>query len=182
MNIIKELHEFKSDKDCLDKLIDDIAIQQNELAKKSHLLKAIGISSLIEDAVLEDFFKNAEIKKIQICLGHQYDDSTGDYEYRLTFTLVDSNNTVIPRGKIPINSEQLQKFFHTVFYAMKDLSIDSYCEKLRDNSKYYLELKPGVGEKILDLFLCDELKKVYEYSNMQIGLHESESHNKRFKV
>lgn len=182
MDIVKELKEFKSDKNCLDKLIDDIAMQQNELAKKSHLLKAIGVSSLIEDAVSEDFFKNAEVKNIQICLGHQYDDSTGDYEYRLIFALVDSNNVVIPRGKLPANSEQLQRFFHAIFYAIKDLSIDSYSEKLKDNSKHTLELKPGIKEEVLDLFLCEELKKTYEYSHMQLNLHDNELQNRRFKI
>lgn len=115
MDIIKELKELRSNTNCIDNLIDEVEAQQTELAKRSHLLKAIGLSSLIEEAIPEDFLKNAEIKNVQICLGHQYDDSTGDYEYRLIFALVDGNGAVIPRGRIPANSEQLQNFFIQYF-------------------------------------------------------------------
>lgn len=65
---------------------------------------------------------------------------------------------------------------------MKDLNIEFYSEKLKDNSKHCLELKLGIKEKILDLFLCEELKKVYEYSNMQLDLQDNVTTIRRLKI
>jgi hypothetical protein len=49
--------------------------------------------------------------------------------------------------------------------------------------EFYLDLEQGIGQKILDLFLSDELKKVLEYNNMQLELpSNNEINNKKPKI
>lgn len=183
MDITKELQDLSIDKQNINKLMDSVAIEQEELAKKAHLLKVININFLLEYTVLEDYCKNSELKNIQVNLGNEYDDTTRDYETRLIFNLVDSENNIIPANKIPINSQNLQQVLRVIASLSKELRINLYKRELRNDSRYILELKPGIGDKFLDLCLSDELKNIYDYSMMQISLSHNEGNNiKKIKI
>jgi hypothetical protein len=50
------------------------------------------------------------------------------------------------------------------------------------NPEFYLDLKPGIEQEILDLFLSDELKKVLEYNKMELELDNKNNPNKKLKI
>jgi hypothetical protein len=179
MEIIKELKELRDNKENIDKLMVAIAIEQEELAKKVHLLKVINLSIRIEDILSKDFCKNSELKNIQIKLSHEYDNNTRDYEEQVTCRLVDAHNCPVNISDAPGSSQELRQVLNNMFYSIRNLKVDLYNEDFSSNIPVFLKLEAGIGEKILDLLLSKELQRVYSYSQMELSLSNNEENNRK---
>lgn len=170
MDIKNELEEIMINDKNADDLVENINNQRNELLKKAHLLKVISCCQKLEKFIDKIPLLGKDIGFLD--LEYIYTGASGGkIDFSLTtkdqlYAIVNLNITDIVKNAIePIDG------FPMEFVNDRFIGID-----------YSLELKAGISEQILDLFLSDELKKVYDYSLMQIELSHNDNNNKRLKV
>jgi hypothetical protein len=170
VDIKEELKAIISNSRDTDDLVADIENQKFELLKKSHLLKTISFANKIENFVKNDVFVEKSIGFIE--LEYLYADLSAG---QITFDLLtkDGQYIVINAHDHSLVKEALS---HIIGFN------DEFVNNDFAGDSYKLELKNGVGQEIMDLFLSDELKKIYDYSKMQLELSENAGNHKKLKM
>jgi len=170
MDIKAELKEIILHGADADNLVKDIAIQQEELLKKSHLLKVISFSNKMEKFVAENVFVDSDIGYLELESLYNASDNA---EIEISF--------LSEHKKDYIGDKKLR---YLIKGALKDIQNCSkeFLHESFNNKNYILDLKLGIGNKILEIFLSDQLKKVYDYSKMQAELSENNNQEKKLKI
>jgi hypothetical protein len=89
------------------------------------------------------------------------------------FWLIDKDGEYISK-KVP----EQENFVKMLFEKIEDFNADFINEKnLCGECK--LELKCGIGEKLLNFFLSDELRKVLDYNKINLELPNNNEPNKK---
>ncbi len=174
MDITKDLRRVMANDSSPNQIIDEIHKQQNELRLKAHLFKVLSLHKAIEETINDNTFKNTGIEFIH--LEFLYDIDKDEHKgFTVNYSLHDINNNIIPRFKV----SQTNGLFRKAFFEIKNVDINlTNSEELE---KYHMfEVKPGLGDKLIDLFLNKELKTILEYNKMQISL-ENNNGNKAGK-
>jgi len=177
MDITEELEKIDNNPNAGDNIIEKALIEQNELLKKIHLLKVISAATKVEDLITTDLFKKEKIKSIQFILA-----SSGDYNYKIDFDLLNENNDIVASHYTQYN--KLAKNLNEIFTIIGEFDTKLINEQhFSDDQQPITELNLGVREKIIDLFLCNELKKVYDYHRMKSELFtNNEVNSKKMKM
>jgi hypothetical protein len=171
MDITNDLKKILLNNKYGDEIVINIKKKQDELVIKLHLFKIISLSNKVEKAVNKNFFEGTNIKFIEMECLH---DEDGLF---INFSLSDKNHTLIASSHYP----KQKIFFNSLFSHIKDLDVN-LSNQILLKSYHILELKFGVGEKLLDLFLSEELKKIYDYNKMKIDLPNSNEKVKKIKI
>lgn len=170
MDIKADLEEIILNDRCGDEIVANMKKQQDELIIKVHLFNVISLSHKIKKAIEQNFFSSTDIKYFDMECLH---DEEGLF---IHFNLNDKNQKLLVSSCYPAQKQ----FLNSVFSQVKDLDIN-LCNKTL--LKYHiLELDVGIEEKLLDMFLSEELKKIYDYNKMLIDLPNGNENSKRLKV
>jgi hypothetical protein len=189
MDIKKELEDFENSDDCGDKLIANIKIKEEEFKKKGYLFKIISFSKKLENLIKQDIFSSNGIKFIRIRFNSvnnaynkqvysvRYDFFNENRDIISCFTYNDKHNRSLTKPAVSFN-----QLFDSC--SLNDGFSKNFVNSgIDDNDKYIFELKIGIAEEILQLFLSDELKAIYDYNKMQIDVPSNNNENdKRLKI
>jgi hypothetical protein len=177
MDIKKELKQIILNGKVDDEVFADLARQneelkkqQNELMKKEHLFKVISLANKLENAAKENFFIKDGVHWVHIeCPENQYG-------YGIHFWLLNKSEEMID------GVEKQEEFMEKSLLEINNFNPD-YANEEVTSGYYYIELTPGIKEHILNLFLSDELKKIYDYNKMQLELpRNNKTEAKRKKI
>jgi hypothetical protein len=183
MDIKKELKNFETANDYGSILVNEMKNQTEELNKKIYLFKVLSLAKKLEEKVNTDFFKNEGIQFIQLVVDRH--ETKIDY-YKMMIGTLDKNKELIP----PSNNQGIYNEPTLWLMAiLKELLEEGKLDKkiMNHNSIHQygsiLELKPGIHQEILDLFLSKELKNTYEYNKIDSELStNNENNTKKMKV
>jgi hypothetical protein len=162
MDIKKELKEIENNPDCLEHSIKRVLLEQEELKKKLHLIKVIGLSNKIEKAVKDGHFKKPEIVAIQLVFEYYNDEN-----YKIDFYLKTKENEYISEFS---GEEAYNKQIRFLKKLLKDTGPFEINFMNRSKSRRDIELKVGVKDNFLKIFLSKELRKIYDYNKMDLDL------------
>jgi hypothetical protein len=183
MDIKKELEKFESANDYGSKLVNEMKTQVEELNKKVYLFKALTLAKKLEEKVNTDFFKNEEMKFIQLIVDRH---ETKTEHYKMMIGILDKNKElIVPTNDQGVNNNQTVWLMKVLKELLEDGKLDNKFMNKEAINKHgsILELKSGIYQDILDLFLSKELKNTYEYNKMQTEIPENnESNPKKMKV
>lgn len=177
MDITKELEKLSINEDInetfnsIDNEYRSLVRQQTELLKKAHLLKVISLVNKIENYIEQDIFSKKNIQFIR-CESYYNGQGNGEFEIDLLNKEKIDITKIYPQEYQLINREISKVAKFNVNFTDKNLI----------SAKHTIELKPGCGEKLRDLLLSDELKKVLEYNKMQLDLAPKDEDVKRLKI
>lgn len=177
MDIRKELEQLKYNGKSADDIVedmnqqyDDLVKQQHELLKRQHVFRVMALANTMENAVKKGFFNIENLQWLEVeC--HET-----EYGYDVAFWLMDKDNEFISNKVLEQNEFILNSFNKIMNFNGDFAHKDFAC------GPYKMEIKTGIGEVLLNLFLSDELKKVLEYNKMQLELPSNESNTKRIKI
>jgi hypothetical protein len=185
MDIIKELKEFEFSADFGDSLIQELKVKEEEARKKRYLIRVISLAKRLESLISTNFFRNAGIEFIRFELD-LIPRRVGEPVYTFNSEFFDKDRNIISsyvkEGVITDEAHCLRGIYNK-FILPEGLPADLVSSKIQDSLKHFLELNSEFREQILDLFLSDELKKVYDYSKMNMELpHNDIKGGKKLKV
>ncbi len=167
MDIKEEFKNIINGKNA-DKVVEEIAIEQENLAKMSHLFKSISLANKIEKILEEGRFQEQNLKHLAI-----------EYKIRgieggeIEFWILNEDGGFIVNA---LRHEVKQAFSCINGFDYRFVSENFF------HKEYKLDLKIGIGEELLNLLLSDELKKVYEYHKMELELPNSNITDKKLKI
>ena len=152
----------------VDEVVEDINRQQEDLNKISHLFKSISLAKKIEKFLEDGRFKDDNIKYLDfeyVTIGYKGNE--------INFWLVNEEESFIVNG--------LRHLVRAAFSCIEGFE-DKYVNENFIHQEYRLEVKPGIGEQLLNLFLSYELKKIYEYNKMELDLPTNTNNIKKLKM
>jgi hypothetical protein len=167
MDIIKELKNLKTDKNGLNQIIQNIEFEKEELNKKLYLLIVINLAERLEEFISTDLFKSSKISYIEIIPSF---DNFNEKNFYINSRFLKEDKTAF-QGKI-LNDDRILENLHTMFKEVSEVSFNLVNPKVIKNDQI-LKFELGIGEKILDIFLSDDLKAIYQYNQMQIELPDN---------
>lgn len=175
MDIKNELKEITLNSDSVNEVIKSIMDEQEKLEKKLHLFNIISLADKIEKFVEEGYFDNPKVISLNLVFDFQ------NYIYFSTgFFLKDEDNNILSMDDNKIYYEKPMLFFKEIFSDLGWFKVNFMSE---DHEPKELILEIGIKDKILDIFLSEELKSIYEYNKMQIDLPDDNiSSAKKIKV
>ncbi len=178
MDITQELPNFNLANDYGSNIVEDIKRQQQELSKKLHIFSIVSFMNELEDKIGTKFFERNGIHFIKIMCEHEY-----DVGYILSFESLNKSKITISPTYSNGGYTKEALFLRDIFNKIKGINYNFTTRELTRSSEIILSLEPGISEKILDLFLNEDLKKVYQYNKMKVDLPESTDNNsKKLKV
>lgn len=177
MDIKKELEKLNSTKGFGENIIKDIINEQEELEKKLYLFKVMVLANKLEDAVGKDFFKPEQIASVKIFFEF-YDHIYVDTE----FYLITESGEKVSESHNKIYYEKPILFFGELFGELGRNKVD-FISSDNELKEIKIELKSGIKEKVLEIFLSEELKTILEYNKMELDLpNNNENNSKRMKM
>jgi hypothetical protein len=178
MDISEELKQIATNDKSADDIVtdinqqyEDLVKQQHELVKRQHIFRVMSLARRMEEAVEQGFFniKNLHLLEVEC---HET-----EHGYDTAFWLIDKDGEFIS-SKIP----EQNKFILYSFDKITNFNGDFAQEDFMCGS-HKIEIKPGIGEKLMNLFLSEELMKILEYNKMQLDLpNNNDSNTKRPKI
>jgi hypothetical protein len=181
MDIKTELMQIESDNSSIDKLVQDIEFQENELLKKAHILKIVALANKIESMIKTDLFTEYKVDFLEI----YWENLVGSDKTKLGFCILDKNKQRLPplngnHGFIKPFAAIMKETDKLGFFKQSFLKEDALELKPQD---MIIELKLGIKDKLLNVLLSNELKKVLEYNKMQLEVpNNNESNSKKLKM
>lgn len=177
MDIVKELEQLNSESFGAD-IIKQAQTEQEELAKKLHLLKTVSVANHIEKLVSTDLFSKFGLEFLQLSMN--YDDR--EVGTTIEFFLLNEHQEREVSYYDASVSEQAEVLWN-IFSDFGALREDLVSTQFRKKQYLDVRLEAGVKAGILDILLNDDLKKIYEYSKMQAELPSYiENNQKKMKV
>ena len=172
MDIKEELKELMNDDKSANSLMAEINQEKVKLEKKLHIIQVVSITNRMEKAVEEKFFNDFDFINYEIRF------------YSLEFSV---NYTLQNKGKRTPSkniSPEIVKFLDDLSSDIQSLNPKYKNDRLSNlNREHKLELKPGIGEQMLELFLSKELKNIVDYNKMQLELPtNNDSISKKLKI
>lgn len=178
MDITKELEQMATNDKSADDIISDIdrqyedlVKQQHALVKRQHIFRVMSLASKMEEAVEQGFFNIESLHLLELeC--HET-----EYGYDVAFWLINKDGESIS-SKIPEQNEFILHSFYKIMNFHGPFAQENFA-----SGPHRIEIKTGIGEELLNLFLSDELRKILEYNKMQLDLPDnSDSNTKRPKI
>lgn len=179
MDISNELELMRSNFGEMSSILQTLSDQEKELAKKTYLIKVVGISSAVESMINLGKFEDCGVKSMKLTHvnGIAYGSS-------IKFTLKDKNRNEMKLLNLMNESKEytdLTEKLETLFSLLRGFGPENLSEGFTDATSKEFTLKKGADKLILQLLLSDELKAVLEYSQLQNSLETNET-NKPKKV
>jgi hypothetical protein len=185
MDIKKELEEISSSQNFgasiyneLKKQEEELINQQNELLKKMHLINIISAAHEIESLIENNFFDKNGVKFLEIITGTDYHNNKEVY-----FDCLDKDKEFAEHPSDDEDNNYYPNLLSKIF-KIEELNLELTNIKFKSDDNKTFELKVGVGEKILKLFLSKELKAIYDYNKMQVDVpnNNNNENGKRLKI
>jgi hypothetical protein len=175
MNVNDKLKEAIKEPENIDDIIKNIVDERNQLEINLHLFKIIKMAIQIEKAVKDGYFNDPEVVSITLV----FDDM--DYvHFQTGFYLTNEYGEKYTEEDNAVYYEKPIEFFSEVFNELGKFKIDF----INENCQYKtIQLNENIKEEILKIFLNEELKKIYDYNNMQLELPANNENNpKKLKM
>jgi hypothetical protein len=175
MDIKKELMELSSSDNFGDKILENMEYEKQEFNKKLYLVQMLSTAKKLDRIIEVGVFQNNDIDSFRV---NVFGTTLKKKFHKIMFNCT---------GEDFITDSHEREFFNIklkeVFNNIEEIDLSLVSEKMINKPEFYLDLEQGIGQKILDLFLSDELKKVLEYNNMQLELpSNNEINNKKPKI
>jgi hypothetical protein len=177
MDIKDAIKYFEESDDFGDEFVDYLNELHEQTKVRLHLFKMVSLAKKIEDLAIQDDLNEVRFLWLELYTQKQYFKS----KYEIIYRYYDKDKNFIEEENVE---------FHKYLNASIDKAIgsegldyDLISDDLKNVTDHYLEFKPGIGEKILDLFLLEGMRHEYEYLKMQAEMPENnESTIKKMKV
>lgn len=181
MDIRKELVQITEDSNYAENLVEGIAFQLEELVKKSYLFKVIAFANTMEKVVESGLFKEESVKYIVPECFYAGNEYTGNKGCEFGCSLIDDKGRTFVQDSSG-GYTQSAKIIRSALNKVEGFSAELVNDKFL-GVDHRLELTIGIGEKIIDLFLNEELKKIYDYNKMQLEVpNYNDSSTKKLKM
>jgi hypothetical protein len=178
MDMKKELAALNISDNFGADIIKQVILQEQELAKKFHILKVTSFANQIEAIVNTDLFIKDDIKFLEII--YEADDHNGATDI-LIFELIDKDGETVA-GYYDAEDNRQAKIVHDIFEELHGTNLNLINPKLK-KSDIRLELKPGIKENIMDALLNKNLKTIYDYNNIENIIEDSNKNtSKKLKI
>jgi hypothetical protein len=176
MNIKDELKKLDYDEQLGEEIIKKHQLKQEELMKKIHIFKSVLLTNKIEKLVSTDIFSKVNINTLKI--SKKQEKNIGD---KIVFYLIDESNKAF--SYFDSHAIKQTQILYEVFENFGVFNVSLTNNKLIEHMHISLELKPGIKDKILEIILSKELKKIYEYNKFDLDLPDnSGNNNKKLKL
>jgi hypothetical protein len=174
MDIKNNLKEAIENRDAVEKIIKSILDEQAQLEKKLHIFKVISLADKIEQAIETGYFNEPKVEALTFVLDYN------DFIYlEIGYYLTNDDQTLFSENDNKIYYEKPISFFTDLFKEMGKFKAELTSENHEPDE---LKLEIGIKDKILDILLSDELKKILEYNKMQLELPTNKNNTKKSKM
>ncbi len=161
MDIIQELKERNEKTDALHSILSHLDAQKEEMNKKLHLLRVISLADAIDKRINNGYFRENDVTKFEI--------SQGVYGVISIYFSKKDDDLADKMDDIDRICSSLNEF--KTKYANKDL--DAHISPKR----YKVRIDKNFKNKLFDALLSDELKTIFEYSQMHLELSDNKNSN-----
>jgi hypothetical protein len=169
MDIREELKDLLYENKSAHDLRNEIIQEKVQIEKKLQIIQAISLAQKMEKAVKENLFSNFSLINFEIRF------------YSLTLSVKYSLKSKGKKNITPELIEFLDEISHDIELLYAKYRNEKKLSNL--NPEHKLELKPGIGEKMLELFLAKELKTIVDYNKIQLELpNNNDSASKKLKI
>jgi hypothetical protein len=173
INAINEIKAIRQQTMNVKNIVADLNKQAEEIDKKKHLIKAIALSSHIQELVNSGEFKKNNISSISI--EREWKKSGFNLIYIL------KNEQGHKLGNNVSNSDYGQLIFKlNDLFSLFDNHNDRYINDTliyRYVSDKFIPLSANIDSKILNLLLNKDLVKAVEYADLNIDLEDKSANN-----
>jgi len=154
MDIIQELKERNENKDALSSILFHVDAEKEKINKKLYLLSVLAFADAIDKRINNGYFRENNVTKFEI--------SQGVYGV-INILFLEKDDGIA--DSMPDIEEIRTRFkeFRTK-YANKDL--DTHIAPKR----YKVRIDKNFRNKLFDALLSEELKTIFEYSQMNLEL------------
>jgi hypothetical protein len=178
MEISKELKDIALKEKSVNGILKEIRIQREEIYKKEHIFKALAVTTLIEEMIENGQFEEHGVKTIKI--SYHYDKNS-DFN-TMNFYLYGIDNKGFSKynrsGKAEDEPLEPVKKLKEVFDRFHIFYTNEICEDFMPDEENIFDLKPGVGDNILNMLLSKELKAILQYSHLRNDLPKNKADTK----
>ncbi len=172
MDIIQELRLIK-EKDY-EQVYDQTMEQIDIFKKKLHLIKVVKLVNEIEKSFSDDSLKKLGVVSLVFKQNHKE-------HYYYTLEAFDEDDSIVQRITV---SGLTRPAFQGISNSLTDLSGFDNQHTGKDKSVTLILGQDNVREKLLGMLLSSELKKILDYSEMQLEIINNEltENSKKLKI
>lgn len=178
MDLTNELTKIQNGE--ADNILTQLYQEQQDILKKIYVVTILQVVEQIDNMLEENIYEKFGSPSIQI--HYDYEEGIGNI---LNFDLLDQYEVKIPIYTKNLSREitHLPQKTKSFLHSLNGFSEDFVTEDFKGGDKIVFDVEPGLGSKVLDLLLSQELKKALEYNQMQLVLGDNTRLNsKRPKV
>jgi hypothetical protein len=171
MDLIEELKSIREKTSTFRTISSDLHEQKAEINKKIHLITIMECLSDFNAIIDFGLIQEHQLKEIGIAYDAKY--STG-------FNLYNQENVEIR----PIQSVQNKNIYNKFDEIILKLHInfDYINEDSKSEGYVVIPLTEEFRDKFLNTFLNDELRKIIDYSELQVDCESKNNPNKKYKL
>lgn len=173
MDLTKEITEIMLDKKNPSNVVSDLVNEQEQLRKKIHIVKVLGVATELENHIKEGFFQKYGICFIHLIYARNYD---GD-GYALCVDICDSRHKIIEknRAKDAKRYAEVFKLIYNIFEPVSKLYKELVNSEFNEMEMSSIQLRHGISEDILTLMLAEDLKKALDYNKMNVLMPQKDN-------
>ncbi len=167
MDISKELELIEKKQVMHDSIIEEMMQKQLEIIKKIHLIKTLSVVDVIENMLRLNIFQEYNIDNIKIEFEYNYSNENPEIKYYLynyggeeIDNFNSSSNPIVP-----------VEMLNSAFEKFGGFRMDNVSKEFRTQGVSWLIVEEGMGQKILNLLLSDELKISLQYSKLKVNFN-----------
>jgi phage-related holin len=178
MNLTNELTKVQNGE--ADNLLTQLYQEQQDICKKIYIVIILQVVEQIDNMLKEKIYDKFGSSMIQI--HYDYEEGIGNI---INFDLLDKYGVKIPiyTKNLPREIPDIPQKTKSLLYSLNGFSEDFVTEDFKGGDKIVFDVEPGLGSKVLDLLLSQELKKALEYNQMQLSLGDcTRANSKKPKV
>lgn len=166
MDIIQEIRSVNSRNDKFLSIMKNMEQEKEEMNKKIHLIRVLGLVESIEEKIKNGCFKKKNVASLELAYGVYGIISHAFYEFGGEYA-----------------DDQEIDGLGTIFRNINEFKTRYANKSFESGKRYKIRLNKNAKEKLLDALLSDELKKTLEYSQMYSEMELSNTNqNKKPKL
>jgi len=156
-------------------ILDYIGSMQDSSVERKHLYKICNFAYRLEDKIAIDFFKKGGVDSIDIMCQYEFHDG-----YVLYFDIIDKEGKIMNKLDYRLKKLEQVKIIDSLVLDLK--VFEKKFTNFKENICYPLNLKLGISEEVLDLFLSKDLRTIFDYDIMQLELSSENNKTKKIKI
>ena len=172
MDLTNELTKMQNGE--ADNILNQLYQEQQDIFKKIYIVTILQVVEQIDNMLEEKIYDKFGSSMIQI--HYDYEDGIGNI---INFDLLDNYEVKIPiyAKNLPREIADIPQKTKSFLHSLNGFNEDFVTEDFKGGDKIIFDVEPGLGAKVLDLLLSQELKKALEYNQMHLSLGDNTRSN-----